>query len=102
MGKFMDKFEKGVDSVVSKTNDFIDTTSLRGKINDEEKNIEDQKQKMGEFYWKLHQKGTELDEGAAKFIKSIEASLKKIDGYQAEIDGKKNKKDSADEEEKEE
>ena len=89
----MKKIGDGMGSVKDKTGEFIDTTSFKSKIGDEKRNIEDNKAKLGEFYWEYYTDGHKLADGAAKFIKDIEASLERIKEYEAEIEKIKSKDD---------
>ena len=82
MGKIGDKMGNAAD----RTNAAVDKTAIKGKIGDERRNIENQKVKLGEFYWEFYTDGNKLDEKAMEFIKEIEASLKKIKEYEEELD----------------
>ena len=74
------KIEKGF-------SDMVDVNSLRGKIRDEEDNIEKKKMEIGEYHWRVHSKKRDANKDALdKMYKSIENSLEKIAKYEKEID----------------
>ena len=82
MGKIGDKMGNAAD----RTNATVDKTAIKSKIGDERRNIVEQKEKLGEFYWTFYADGNKLDGKAMEFVKEIEASLKKIKEYEKELE----------------
>ena len=82
----LEKIGKGLTKVKDKTNAAIDTTVIKGKINEENGNIERRKIEIGELYWKAHSEKKDVsEEKVNKLFKSIEKSLEKIAEYEEEI-----------------
>ena len=82
----LEKIGKGIAKVKDKTSAAIDTTVIKGKINEENGNIERRKIEIGELYWKAHSDKKDVsEEKVNKLFKSIEKSLKKIAEYEEEI-----------------
>jgi hypothetical protein len=82
----LEKIGKGIGKVKDKTSAAIDTTVIKGKINEENGNIERRKIEIGELYWKAHSEKKEVnEEKVKKLFKSIDNSMEKIADYEQEI-----------------
>ena len=82
---FFDKIGNLAKNIGDKTNEAIETNKLNAKINTEKTAIANEMKKLGEYYYRKHEQGEPLDEGALEFCAVIDEHNRAIQEAQEEI-----------------
>jgi len=85
MPAFFDKVGGLAKNLGSKASDSIETTKLNGKIKAEKTAITELQQKIGEYYFQLHEAGQEADPNTAEWLAAIDGHNAAVAELQAEI-----------------
>lgn len=94
MANFFDKINDLAKTAVDKGTEVVEVGKLKAKIGQEESNISQIKEQIGNYYWEHFVAGKELDEPVMKWCRDIEAAQSIIAATNAEI--KNMKKDAPD------
>lgn len=81
----MDKTGDMAKNVADKTGDMVEISKIKMKISEEKGKIAGIKRDLGEYYWRLYESGTTLDEKATSLCDGIKEALQTIDSYTEEI-----------------
>ena len=72
-------------SAVDSAHQMLDISKLNSKINDKQKEIEQRKQDLGEYYWQQYQEGQPLSATAHTLCAQINEAYQQIEQYQEQI-----------------
>ncbi len=81
---FLDKVQSVAKTVGEKAGDAVEITKIEAKIMGEKKTLNENLQKLGQYYYDKHIAGEALEEDAELICTEITASKSKIDGYETE------------------
>lgn len=81
---FLDKVQQAAKVVGEKAGDAVEITKIEAKIMGEKKSMNENLQKLGQYYYDKYIAGTVLDAEAEEICREVTSNKSNIEGYEAE------------------